>query len=920
MIPPSRAPDAPAMGPAAAERGVLAFWREVERCRSTPLGGKARTGAVAGLEGWLEHGGARVALLGPSGRGKSALLGTWALELARAGRHEVAFVPVSRRFGTALEPTALNLLYARVAPFLRSPRRTGERPHGVEETRRDLASMLEEGRPPGSRPLVLILDGFDEAVTWTPDAAQRFLRELGPGVRAVLSARSLEAQGGIREETEVVALPPIAADEVVEAIGRRRGDLPASVKDDVARVSGGEPLLVEALIEALSRDLAAVGTALAGAPVGASGVLELCAGGSILSALPWLAGALGPIEGEELFAISTVSAGAWNELIGPLVAAGETGLALRHPAWAEAALARIAPHQRAAIDHRFADHGKRAFASGTVSEYVCRNWRAHLERVDASLAERLELVSSAWLDVWRTRPDGSSGFIADVDATAACAASLLIDAAAGGDVVAALAARVRCLLVTSSVRTILGFEEARRALAAQNEEEEGEGAEGGEGSAGPRIEMPRVGEDVFDAVRPIADAGERAGALIRLARELPDAERAVVFGWAIEAASEEHAGGAALAAAVCELDGQTRVTAARAAAARLGRERTEESRIARVSLAALLPDSEALDLGRAAFAEVPADARSDELRRLSEAAARLSPSVVRGLWAWSEALPPSERHLVLARLAAGLPAAEREAGASEALGLALSLLADDALPADACWSICVLAPHAPAGAAPALVQACAAAAGFRRPVVTAVAARLCDLGRVDDALALVATLPDASDRIEVRSALLAHLPAAIREAAWAQLSSELRASDGARTLLERNAAAWTRALGADAVLDLSRELGATWPALVAIAGASPDHAPAITRDLLARALELPSDEDEALFALVPLAASMTDPHARRLCQRLLNDLDWKRRPDLLDDWTKDDLGHLAPLFARVAGSQGVAEVAREIADVARWMP
>ncbi|KYG04910.1 hypothetical protein BE21_44020, partial [Sorangium cellulosum] len=552
MSPPSRAPDAPAAGPAAAERGVLDFWREVERCRSAPLGGTARAGAVAGLEAWLEHGGARVALLGPSGRGRSMLLGAWALELARAGRHEVAFVPVSRRFGTALESTALNLLYARVALFLRTPRRTGERPHGVEQMRRDLALMLAEGRPPGSRPLVVILDGFDEGVSWTLDAAQRFLRDLGPGVRAVLSARSIEALGRLREGTEVVALPPIAVDEVAEAIGRRLGELPASVKDEVARVSGGEPLLVEALVEALAQDPVAVAPALASVSAGAQGVLDLCAGGAIRPVLlPWLAGALAPIEVEELFEISTVNGGAWNEPSGPLVAAGEPGLALRHPAWAEAIEGRLAPHERAAVDRRFADHGKRAFASGTVSDYVCRNWRAHLERVGASLAERIELASRAWLDVWRTRPDGSSGFIADVDATAACAASLLVDAAAGGDVVAVLAARVRCLLVTSSVREILGFEETRRVLAAQaaqDDEEEEEGAEGGEGSAGPHIEMPRVGEDVLEAGRPIADAAERAGALIRLAHELPDAERAVVLAWALEAASEEHAEGGALAA------------------------------------------------------------------------------------------------------------------------------------------------------------------------------------------------------------------------------------------------------------------------------------------------------------------------------------------------------------------------------------
>ncbi|KYF91874.1 hypothetical protein BE20_13505 [Sorangium cellulosum] len=282
------------MGPAAAERGVVAFSREVERCRSAPLGGKARAGAVAGLEGWLEHGGARVALHGPGGRGKSVLLGAWSWP-ARAGTRSRSSREPPVRYGAGAYGAEPPLRARGSVPQVSAARRW---PHGVEETRRDLASMLEAGRPPGSRPLVVILDGFDEAVTWTPDAAQRLLRDLGPSVRAVLSARSLEALGGLREETQVVALPRIAADEVAEAIGRRLGDLPASMKDDVARVSGGEPLLVEALLKALSRDLAAVGTALASAPVGASGVLDLCAGGSILSVLPWFAGALGSIEGD----------------------------------------------------------------------------------------------------------------------------------------------------------------------------------------------------------------------------------------------------------------------------------------------------------------------------------------------------------------------------------------------------------------------------------------------------------------------------------------------------------------------------------------------------------------------------------------------------------------------------------------------
>ncbi|XXT23796.1 hypothetical protein WME94_19860 [Sorangium sp. So ce429] len=154
-----------------------------------------------------------------------------------------------------------------------------------------------------------------------------------------------------------------------------------------------------------------------------------------------------------------------------------------------------------------------------------------------------------------------------MDATAACAASLLIDVAAGGDVVAALAARVRCLLVTSSVRTILAFEEAGRALAAQDGERKRKVSRAARAPPDRASRCCASAKTVLDAGRPIADAGERAGALVRPARELPGAERAVVFGWAIEAAREEHAGGAALAAAAHALDGQARVTTAREAEA-----------------------------------------------------------------------------------------------------------------------------------------------------------------------------------------------------------------------------------------------------------------------------------------------------------------------------------------------------------------
>lgn len=172
-------------------RGLTAVEQFLDLYLGSP-GGEAppcigRTEELAALDAWLEQPGVPYALLAaPAGQGKSALITRWAYAVARSGRAQVAFAPASLRFETASASQFMELLGQRLR-FLR------ERRSAAPEDARDWAAAIEgELRTDGiGKPLLVVLDGMDEASGWSVGTDLRFPPAPGAGIKVLVTARLL---------------------------------------------------------------------------------------------------------------------------------------------------------------------------------------------------------------------------------------------------------------------------------------------------------------------------------------------------------------------------------------------------------------------------------------------------------------------------------------------------------------------------------------------------------------------------------------------------------------------------------------------------------------------------------------------------------------------------------------------------------
>ncbi len=150
------------------------------------------------LDAWLERPGEPYALLaGPAGRGKSALVTRWARAVAESGRARVAFVPVSLCFNTASSQQAFEILGHRLR-FLRA------RYSATQTDAGGWARVIEEElrAPNNDKPLLVLLDGVDEASGWKCGEDLLFPPQPGPGVKVLVTARLLSD----RDESEWLRL------------------------------------------------------------------------------------------------------------------------------------------------------------------------------------------------------------------------------------------------------------------------------------------------------------------------------------------------------------------------------------------------------------------------------------------------------------------------------------------------------------------------------------------------------------------------------------------------------------------------------------------------------------------------------------------------------------------------------------------
>ncbi len=148
-------------------RNFLSYYYYLESTKHpAPFGG--RNTDLDALDRWLADANTpHYALLAaPAGRGKSALLAHWHLRLTTHDEVHVVYFPVSIRFNTNRDVVAFAALAARMAHLY------GEkmsRAADATEYRSVFIDYLRHPLPDG-KPVLVILDGLDEAAGWEAGA------------------------------------------------------------------------------------------------------------------------------------------------------------------------------------------------------------------------------------------------------------------------------------------------------------------------------------------------------------------------------------------------------------------------------------------------------------------------------------------------------------------------------------------------------------------------------------------------------------------------------------------------------------------------------------------------------------------------------------------------------------------------------
>ena len=236
-----------------------------------PFGGRTRE--LIFLDRWLADtkAPARLVLVGPAGRGKSALLVHWAVQLttSRQGVRsddswDVVFVPISIRFNTNRPAIFYEAIAARLAEILEVDLRPPQADPGVyfEDQCRMLARTAIERR----RRILIVIDGIDEALG-SSFAASWFPRRSEGAVRLLVSARlqigDVDSRGWVRRlgwesgiRYQTLELPSLDAAGVKNLLATSGAPIDylstrPEIVDKLHRLSEGEPLVLRLYVEDL---------------------------------------------------------------------------------------------------------------------------------------------------------------------------------------------------------------------------------------------------------------------------------------------------------------------------------------------------------------------------------------------------------------------------------------------------------------------------------------------------------------------------------------------------------------------------------------------------------------------------------------------------------------------------------------------
>jgi hypothetical protein len=579
---------------------VLNFYLGSEK---TPVAFGGRQAELEELDDWLEGGREPyLVLAAEAGRGKTALLLRWAAHVAARGKVGVIFIPVSVRFGTNLPDFVFGSLATGLAAHHGEPRAPlGCLPPQLLQE----ASLGYMRRVSQNRPLLVILDGLDEAVGWEAHP-KLFPSDPPQGLRVVVSARAgtrmpdaaawalrLGWDGSLARRRQ---LSPLSAEGVAEVLLQMgfppaRVDLPA----ELYRLSEGEPLLLGLYAGELwqqgneaprlrPQDLGTIRPGYEGY------IRHWCEGRQGLWGQEWsrrepqlqallevLSCACGPLARGDLLellegdGIGASDLDALLQRLGPLVSSSDC--VFHHPRLAAYFYDNLPDRQRRRSHERFAEWGRRVLSeleSGRrrpeeVSPYLARYFGEHLERAGAPSAEIYNLLSPLWLEATAQASGAPRLFLNDAERVwrlavrqGPPAAGHLVRAALYLSTFASMAwveVNDPAGLLAACVRRGIVSEEFGLLLAwRQTPPEKRAGALA---ALAPHLPEPQRAEALAEALataRAIEDANRRAKALAALAPHLPPAllTEALATARAIEDANRRAKALAALAPKVPE--------------------------------------------------------------------------------------------------------------------------------------------------------------------------------------------------------------------------------------------------------------------------------------------------------------------------------------------------------------------------------
>lgn len=429
--------------------------------KPAPFGGRAHD--LDALDAWLNDPSAPpyAALIAPAGRGKSALLAHWITRLMADEVHapHIVYFPISIRFSTNLETVVYASLAARMAHV-----------HGEKVTQafdaqqyRGVFADYVRRAPPDGRPVLVVIDGLDEAAGWdigaglfpiTPPSHLHVLIAARPMAgdvdeRAWLSRLGWDA-AGLAKPLSLGGLDRAGVADVLQQMGNPLDRLATTI-DVVGKLhelSEGDPLLVRLYVEALlphgeqaaaftPDDLATLKPGLdtyfkrwfdeqyklwgAAKPLqdkAVRGLLNLCAT------------ALGPLMKSDVLVLAPdyvedgwlieEAARAVNRFV--IGDGANSGYVFSHSRLGEYFAGHLIPPQRQAWQARFLKYGKdtlNALEAKTLlpkdaPAYVVQYYHAHLANADALAADFYELMCEGWLRGWEQLEGTPAGFLNDV--------------------------------------------------------------------------------------------------------------------------------------------------------------------------------------------------------------------------------------------------------------------------------------------------------------------------------------------------------------------------------------------------------------------------------------------------------------------------------------------------------------------------